>query len=76
MAIKERRDGQSAFGSERVSNCTVAVRSKAATPSAITLVRGDGTEVCLWVDNAGKLRIGTFANFVAITGGTIVGTQS
>lgn len=44
--------------------------------SALYLQSGDGQVYAIWVDDDGKLRIGTNTNLAGSTGGTIVGTQS
>lgn len=74
--ITERRTGQTMFGSLREANCVLAVQSKPLSGSALCLVQPDGTEKFIYIDDAGKAIIGTYAQFIAATGGTVIGTQT
>lgn len=75
-AFTARRDGQTVFGSDKVSDCVVAVNSKSGSPSGLILVDSAGVEYVLWVDTSGDLIISTYANFQSETSTTVVGTQS
>jgi hypothetical protein len=75
MVLTQRREGQSAFGTPKVTGCMVAVDTKAGTASGLLLLQPDGTEKVLWVQNDGKLYIGTFTQFTTLSGGTAVGGQ-
>ena len=76
MAHTERVAGETVFGSNRQQS-TVALLSADTTAPGLVLLDTAGTEYVLWVDTAGKFKIGTRANFTTPnSAGTIVGTQS
>ena len=75
MALTLRRAFQTIFGSP-LGESTVAVDTKAGTASAVALVQPDGTEKVLWIQNDGKVYVGTAAQRTALTGGTVVGSQA
>lgn len=71
--FKERPDyGQSATGSGREKHC-FAINGK---PAGLVMMDSDGIEYLMWITTAGKLTIGTRAQFEAQSGGTVVGSQS
>lgn len=76
MALTDRVDGQTAFGSPRIAGCIVAVNTKDGTASGIVLLQPNGTEKVLYVNDTGELTIGTRANFTTPnSAGTKVGGQ-
>ena len=76
MAIDERRDGRTTFGSASQTTCGVAGNTAAGTVSFIELLDTGGTTRFLWFDTTGDLRTGTSIPADPNTGGTVVGTQS
>jgi hypothetical protein len=75
MALSERTAGETVFGSTRQQS-TVGLNTAASTASGLVCLDTAGVEYVLWVSSAGKLTIGTRAQFLAQTGGTVVGSQS
>lgn len=60
MALTENVAGETVFGSDKQAASGIAVNS--ATESHIVLVSTNGTEVCIWARNDGKLYGGTRGN--------------
>lgn len=75
MALDDREDGLTVFGSNRVKSCAIAANAKAGSASGFAFVQPNGTEKYIWVNDSGELQIGTRAQFVAMTGSTKVGGQ-
>jgi len=74
-AFQERAEGQSNVGSTRTRSA-LAVNTAAGTASGLILVDSAGVEYVLWVDTTGDLQIGTRAQWIALTGSAVVGSQS
>lgn len=74
MAFTERPSyGQSATGNGRGLPHAFVVNGSS---SALVLLDSNGVEYAVWVTTAGKLQVGTRAQWEAQTGATTVGTQT
>lgn len=73
MAIEERVDGRTTFGSSNQTQCGVAVNTASGSVSYFELLDTDGTTRYLWFDTSGNLRTGTSVPANPNTGGTVVG---
>lgn len=85
MALTERLDPLSATtysqtvlgtGRDGTGAGVVACNAPAGFASCVIVLDTAGVEYALWVTTAGKLTIGTRAQFLAQSGGTTVGTQT
>lgn len=76
MAMDERVDGATTFGSDHQAQQGVRVNTALGTVSYFTLLDTLGQMRFLWFDTTGRLRTSTSIPADPNTGGTIVGTQS
>jgi hypothetical protein len=73
MAMNERVEGKTIFGSPHASNCTVGVNTREGTASFVSLLDSKGQEWFLWFDTSGNLRRATALPADPDVNGTVVG---
>ena len=67
MAVTERREGQTLFGSIKIENCTIGVEGKLGKATGLILQSPDGTEWVLRITDAGVITISDYTTFAAAT---------
>lgn len=67
-SAKRDAPGQTIFGSERISNCTVRVNSANGSTNGIVLTNKAGLVKVIYISDAGALACGTWDEF--LTGAT------